>query len=65
MAQIIERDTIDFAAYLEMTEAQQKVRPAKDFRDELFDHLFGDKPDPKAYLPGSRLTSRSNFARAR
>lgn len=61
MAQIIERDTIDFAAYLEMTEAQQKVRPAKDFRDELFDHLFGDKPDPKAYLPWLKTHKQVQF----
>lgn len=47
----IPADTIDFAAYLADTEAQQKVRPAKDFSAELLDHVFGDRPDPKCFLP--------------
>lgn len=60
-ARTISADDIDFAAYLAATEAQQKVRPAKDFGAELLDHVFGSRPDPKNFLPWPKTQKLIQF----
>ena len=61
MAQVIESDEIDFAAYLRDTEASQKVRPASDYMQEVIDHTFGSKPDPKCFLPWDKTHKLIQF----
>jgi len=51
MASVIQREDIDFAAYIRETEAKQKVRAASEYVGELIDALFNGKKDPCAYLP--------------
>lgn len=51
MATVITNDTMDFATYYAQTEAQQKVRPAAEWVQELIDDLGVERNDPQAYLP--------------
>ena len=61
MGAVIKSDMIDFAAYLRETEPHQKVKPATDFQGELLDHVFGDRPDPKNYLPWPKTHKQVQF----
>lgn len=51
MAEILNHDSIDFAEYLRETDAQQKVRPAAEYVQDLIDDLGATRRDPKAFLP--------------
>lgn len=51
MANLIEEDSIDFAAYLAMTEAKTKVRPAGGWIQALIDDLGKPSNEVKAFLP--------------
>ena len=51
MAQVIEPDDIDFAAYLEETEAQQKVKPASLFIEEMLDWMYTPNSVQTVVLP--------------
>jgi twinkle protein len=51
MAQVIHADEMDFAAYLQQTEASTKVRPAGEWVRQLIDDLGKQVYEPKAYLP--------------
>ena len=44
-------DNIDFSAYLAMTEAQSKVRPAKEWIEEIKEDLIEAPAKKKVYLP--------------
>jgi len=61
MASVIQRDDIDFAAYIRETEAKQKVRPAAEYVGELIDALFSGKKDPCAYLPWEKTHNQFAF----
>ena len=51
MSELLSPDEIDFAKYLQETEAQQKVRPAREYVQELIDALGRPDAEKKAYLP--------------
>lgn len=51
MANTLRPDTIDFAEYLRETDAQQKVRPAREYVQDLIDDLGTVKHEAKAFLP--------------
>lgn len=61
MAQVIAKDEIDFAAYLRETDAKQKIRPASDYMGEVIDHTFGEKADPKCFLPWQKTHKLIQF----
>lgn len=48
---MIYEDDLDFAAYLQQTEAKTKVRPAGEWVQELIDDLGRESSETKAYLP--------------
>lgn len=48
---MIYEDDLDFAAYLQQTEAKTKVRPAGEWVQELIADLGRESHEPKAYLP--------------
>lgn len=60
MAGILTPDTIDFASYAKQTDMQQKVRPAREWVQELIDDLGIDRQEPQAYLPWEK--ARTLFA---
>lgn len=51
MARILVADDIDFSKYIEETEAQQKIRCASEYIDELIQLLGKEDPDPGDSLP--------------
>ena len=51
MAGVIAADTMDFAAYMAQTEAQQKVRPASEWVQEMIENLGKRQREIKAFLP--------------
>jgi len=59
--QVIAPDEIDFAAYLKETEAQQKVKPAKAFVDEMLDWLYTPSMDKSHCLPWAKSSSLFRF----
>ena len=61
MAQVIERDDIDFAKYIRETEAKQKVRPASEYVEDLIHSLFSGQKDPCAYMPWEKTHSLFKF----
>jgi twinkle protein len=61
MAQVIERDHIDFGQYIRETEAKQKVRPASEYVEDLIHTLFSGKKDPCAYLPWEKTHDKFQF----
>ena len=61
MAQVIDRDTVDFSAYIRETEARQKVRPASEYVDELIENLFSGKKEPGAFLPWEKTHGAFKF----
>jgi twinkle protein len=54
-------DEIDFAAYLAMTEAKTKVRPAGDWIEELIEELGHDVSEQKALLPWDKTHNLVGF----
>ena len=52
--EFLEPDDIDFAAYLQATDTQQKVRPAKDYLDELVDDVAHPKKESQISLPWAK-----------
>lgn len=61
MASVIQREDIDFAAYIRETEAKQKVRAASEYVGELIDALFSGKKDPCSYLPWDKTHQQFAF----
>lgn len=51
MKNVIRSDSLDFAAYMAQTEAQQKVRPASEFMEELISDLGQPSREVKSFLP--------------
>lgn len=51
MAHVIDADSIDFSMYLDLTEAEQKVKPASSWRQMFMDSISGKLPPKK----GERL----------
>lgn len=51
MATVIEADEIDFSAYLEETEARQKVRPASEYIEDMLARMFTPNTEQRAFLP--------------
>ena len=60
MASVIEIDDIVFSAYLEETEAKQKVKPASVFVEDLLDWMYTPNVEQLAYLPWAKC--RDQFA---
>jgi twinkle protein len=54
-------DTIDFAAYVRETEAQQKVRPAALYVQELIESLGKRREEQRAYLPWDKTHGLFQF----
>lgn len=61
MAKVIEADDIDFSAYLEETEAQQKVKPARVFVDEMLDWMFTPNMEHSCQLPWEKARELIRF----
>lgn len=60
---MIEADAIDFAAYMDITESEQKVRPATTWRQMFRDRLSGRvKPPQGAQLPWAKARDLLAFA---
>lgn len=55
MASILTADVVDFAAYERQTEAAQKVRPAREYVQELIDQFGNETKEPQAYLPWEKV----------
>ena len=51
MAEVLGPDSIDFSAYLRATDAQEKVRPASMYVQDMIDDLGVSKREHHAYLP--------------
>lgn len=63
MAQLIDPTEIDFAAYMDMTEANQKVRPASSWREMFMDSISGKLPALRGVdLPWPKAKGRVLFA---
>lgn len=63
MAQVIEADAEEFREYLEMTESEQKVRPASNWKQMFRDRLSGKvKPPVGAQLPWKKAEGLLSFA---
>jgi len=61
MAKVIEADDIDFSAYLEETEARQKVKPARVFVDEMLDWMFTPNMEHSCQLPWEKARELIRF----
>lgn len=61
MANVLSRDTVDFKAYLKMTEPAHKVRPASIYVQELIDDLGTDRQEVRSYLPWDKTHSVFQF----
>lgn len=61
MATVIEADDIDFSLYLEETEAQQKVKPASVFIDEMLSWMFTPNTERVARLPWDKTHDKFAF----
>lgn len=62
MAQVIEASEIDFSAYMDLTEAGQKVRPATTWRQLFLDQLSGEAPAPTGVaLPWAKARDLVRF----
>jgi len=61
MANTISPDDIDFALYIRETEAQQKVRPASQYIEDLIDSMFSGRVEPGAYLPWQKTEKLVKF----
>lgn len=55
MAAVIEPDDIDFSAYERETEAQQKVKPASVFTEDMLTWMYTPNVEALAYLPWSEV----------
>ena len=58
---ILQPDDIDFAAYLHETDAQQKVKSAAVWIQDLIDNLGRKDSSPKAYLPWQKTYNLFQF----
>ena len=63
MATLIDADDIDFAAYLQETEAQQKVRPARIYVEDMLDRMYHATQEACAYLPWFKVRDLFQFRR--
>lgn len=61
MPNVIEPDDIDFDAYVEETEAQQKVKPARVFVDEMLDWMFTPNMEHSCQLPWEKTRDMFRF----
>ena len=61
MAKMIEPDDIDFSAYLEETEAQQKVKPASVYVEDMLNWMFTPNLEKHAYLPWGKTEGSFQF----
>lgn len=61
MAPVITQDTIDFAAYMAETEAEQKVRQASEWIGEMIESLGKSEHEIKAFLPWAKTFSMFGF----
>ena len=55
MAAVIAPDDIDFALYVQETEAMQKVRPASEYIEEMLDGLYSLQTNHGAKLPWPKV----------
>lgn len=51
MAEYLSEDMVDFTKYMDETEAQEKVRPASGYVQDLIDDLGRTRKEHKSYLP--------------
>lgn len=63
MASVIEPDDIDFSLYLEETEAQQKVKPASVYVEDMLHWMFTPNLEQVAYLPWKKAEDAFQFRR--
>lgn len=61
MAEYLSADMIDFAAYMRETEPQEKVRPAREYVQDLIDDLGTERQEQKSYLPWDKTHSMFAF----
>ena len=61
MANFLTRDTVDFSAYIRETEPQQKVRPPREYVQDLIDCLGIDRQERRAYLPWDKTHNLFQF----
>lgn len=61
MAKIFSEDTIDFSAYMDETDAEHKVRPAKDYMDQVIDYFHGAGADKGKKLPWPKSYGKLGF----
>jgi len=61
MAEYLNPDMIDFEAYEQETDAQQKVRPAGDYVQELIDDLGVSRNENHSYLPWEKTHGLFQF----
>lgn len=61
MATIIDKDDIDFSAYLKETEAQQKVKPAGIYIEEMLSWLYEPRESKESYLPWFEIRNAFQF----
>lgn len=55
------RDDIDFSAYMQETDAKQKLKPAKIWINELVDRLYTPKKQDRAVLPWPKTHALIQF----
>ena len=61
MAYVITPDEIDFAAYERETDAQQKVKPASQYVQELIDRIRNPIKAPRALMPWHKTHNLIQF----
>lgn len=61
MAYVITHDEIDFAAYERETDAQQKVKPASQYVQELIDRIRNPIKAPRALMPWHKTHNLIQF----
>lgn len=63
MAQVIDAADIDFSAYMDLTENEQRVKPAATWRQMFLDHISGKLQGPVgAQLPWAKAQNKVMFA---
>lgn len=63
MAQVIDAADIDFSAYMDLTENEQRVKPAATWRQMFLDHIAGKLQGPVgAQLPWAKAQNKVMFA---
>ena len=61
MAALIQPDDIDFALYVQETEAMQKVRPASEYIEDMLDSLYSATSVKGAKLPWPKVENEFAF----